>query len=64
MNSAFNEKGQGLTEYLILLLLIALTSVAAARTIGTRVKAKLEEAANHINSDITISTSPNNGSSN
>jgi len=54
MKLHLNESGQGLTEYLILILLIALTSVAAARTIGTRVKSKLQEAANHINSDITI----------
>ena len=49
-----DQKGQSLTEYLILLLLIALTSAAAAKTIGGRVRGKLMEAADHINSDITI----------
>lgn len=48
------QDGQGLTEYLILLLLISVVSIAAAKALGGTVKSKLEEARNHINSDVSI----------
>ncbi|MGZ3698830.1 MAG: Flp family type IVb pilin [Bdellovibrionota bacterium] len=49
-----NENGQGLTEYLILLLLISVVSIAGAKALGGTIKAKIQEARNHINSDVTI----------
>lgn len=49
-----NESGQGLTEYLILLMLISVVSIAAAKTLGSTIKTKLQDARNHINQDITV----------
>lgn len=46
--------GQGLTEYIALLLLIAVACFAATRGLGGIVKSKITEARNHINSDISI----------
>jgi Flp pilus assembly pilin Flp len=43
-----DERGQGLSEYLILVLLIAVGSIAAARTLGGTVKGKIEMANRHI----------------
>lgn len=39
-----NQSGQTLTEYLVLLMLVAIVGIAAARTFGKSVKAKIEEA--------------------
>ena len=50
-----NDKtGQGLTEYLILILLVAVVSIAAAKSLGKTVKDKLQQAREHINSDVSI----------
>lgn len=49
-----NSSGQGLTEYLILLLLIAVVSIAAAKSLGTTIKKKLQMARSHINSDVVL----------
>ena len=38
-----SRSGQALSEYLILTLLIALGSLAAARTLGTTLKGKFED---------------------
>jgi Flp pilus assembly pilin Flp len=48
------QQGQGLTEYLILLLLISMASLATAKALGGIIKSKLEEAKRHINSQITL----------
>lgn len=45
-----NESGQGLTEYITLLLLIAVLSIGVTQTLGKRVKQKIEEASNQIDS--------------
>ncbi len=37
-----NESGQGMSEYLILVLLIAVGSIAAAKTVGQTVYSKLD----------------------
>lgn len=49
-----NNKGQGLTEYLILLLLISVASIVTVRTLGGTIKMKLQQAQNHINSDAVL----------
>jgi Flp pilus assembly pilin Flp len=36
-----NDSGQGLSEYLILALLIVVGSIAASRTLGTTIQTKL-----------------------
>ncbi len=48
------EGGQGLTEYMILLVLIALVSIGAAKTLGTTIKEKIQTARRHIHSDINF----------
>ena len=45
-----NESGQGLTEYLILLILIAVTCIGVVQTLGSRVEEKLKKAHEKINS--------------
>ena len=44
-----NDRGQGLTEYLILLLLIAVISIAATQSLGKTIKSKLQSARKQIN---------------
>jgi Flp pilus assembly pilin Flp len=49
-----NNQGQGLTEYITLVLLIAIVSIAATKTLGTRIKSKITEASDHINKEISL----------
>jgi Flp pilus assembly pilin Flp len=49
-----SEDGQGLTEYIILLLLVSVISIAAVKGLGSTIKSKIQEAKNHINSDVSI----------
>jgi Flp pilus assembly pilin Flp len=37
-----NRSGQGLSEYMILAMLIVVGSIAASKTLGTTIKTKLE----------------------
>ena len=37
-----NQSGQGLSEYMILAMLIVVGSIAASKTLGTTIKTKLE----------------------
>lgn len=54
-NSAIcNQSGQGLTEYLILLMLIAVVSIASAKTLGNTVKEKIQQARRHIDSEVVL----------
>jgi Flp pilus assembly pilin Flp len=53
-NTVIDNRGQGLTEYIALVLLIAVVSIAATKALGGTVKMKLQEARDHINSDITV----------
>lgn len=50
-----NEKGQGLTEYLMLVLMISVVSIAATKALGNTVKRKIQEAREQINNEVTIS---------
>ena len=38
----WNRDGQGLSEYIILVMLIAVCSIAASRVLGTTLRTKLE----------------------
>ena len=49
-----DQSGQGLTEYITLLLLIAVISIGVTQTLGKRIKDKIREASEHINSEITL----------
>lgn len=44
-----NRRGQGLTEYLILMVLISLVSIAAVKSLGGTIQRKLQMAREHIN---------------
>ena len=52
------SQGQGLTEYLILLVLISLVSIAAVKSLGGTIQRKLQMAREHING-ISMDGSPN-----
>ncbi len=43
-----DRKGQGLTEYLILMILVCLVSVAAVRTMGSTIREKVEGIQRHV----------------
>ena len=43
-----SNSGQGLTEYLILLVLISLVSIAAVRSLGGTIQRKMSMVRNHI----------------
>jgi Flp pilus assembly pilin Flp len=49
-----NEKGQSLTEYIILLVLVSLVTVGAAKSVGKTIRNKMETARSHILSDINF----------
>lgn len=49
-NPILNSSGQGLTEYLILLILIAVSAIIAVNTLGNTVKDKIQGAQKAINS--------------
>ena len=53
-NTLESESGQGLTEYLMIMILVAVVSIAAVKSLGTTVKQKIQEARQHINEDITL----------
>ncbi len=49
-----NNKGQGLTEYITLLVLVSLVAVGATKSVGKLIREKIETARRHINSDINF----------
>ena len=49
-SSLTNESGQGLTEYLMIMILVAVVSIVAVQSLGKTVKGKIQEARDHINS--------------
>ena len=49
-----NQSGQGLMEYLILVILVAGVAIAAAKTLGTTVKSKIELVQRHIDKDVKL----------
>jgi len=50
-----NQNGQGLTEYLILLVLVSVACITAVTTLGNTIKDKLQIARSKINSGISMS---------
>ncbi len=54
MSKNLRTSGQGLTEYLILLLLVSMGSIAIATSLGGTIQKKLKLAKDHINSDVTL----------
>lgn len=53
-NSLHNESGQGLTEYITLLVLVALVAVGATQSLGKKIREKIKTATSHVNSDINF----------
>jgi len=49
-----DEKGQGLTEYITLLLLISVFSIVATKSLGGTIKDKIQQAREHINKDVSL----------
>lgn len=49
-----DEKGQGLTEYLILVLLIAVISIGATKSLGKTIKQKIQMAREHISQEVGL----------
>jgi Flp pilus assembly pilin Flp len=49
-----DQKGQGLTEYITLLLLVSVCSIAAAKTLGTTIKRNIQQARDHIDKGLTV----------
>ncbi len=54
MKNIIKQSGQGLTEYLILVLLISVVSIAAAKSLGKTIKTKLETVKRQIHSEVVI----------
>ena len=49
-----NQEGQGLTEYITIVVLVSLAAVAAAASLGKSVKGKIRDAQKHIETQILI----------
>lgn len=49
-----NQAGQGLTEYLILLILVSVISIGAVQTLGKIVKKKFQVARDNINRKVDL----------
>ena len=49
-----NQKGQSLTEYITLLLLISVISIVAAKTLGQTIKKKIGEAQREIDQKVSL----------
>lgn len=58
-----DQKGQGLTEYIMLMLLVCLISVGIVGSLGKAIKSKLEVAKDHINKEITLGDKKNSNES-
>ncbi len=49
-----NQSGQGLTEYLTILVLVSILAIAAVTTLGSRIREKIQIAGKRIHSGITF----------
>jgi Flp pilus assembly pilin Flp len=49
-----NNRGQGLTEYITLLVLVSLVGVGVTKTLGKKIRTKISLAAKHVNEDISF----------
>ena len=48
------QAGQALTEYIILVLMIAVVSVTVTRSLGKTIKGKLRMARDHISQEVSL----------
>ena len=49
-----NNRGQSLTEYITLMVLVCLVAVGATKSLGTTIREKIKTARRHVNSDINF----------
>lgn len=49
-----NESGQSLTEYLILMLLVAVVSIAGVKTMGSTIRTKIDSVRKAIHEDVDV----------
>lgn len=49
-----NNKGQGMTEYMIILMLVAITCIATMKAVGSGINARLDDARKKINENIRL----------
>ncbi len=61
MFTIHDNRGQGLTEYLLLLILVAVVSIASVKSLGGVVKQKLISARNEINQQVVFDNQGPNG---
>lgn len=54
-----SQSGQGLTEYLMILMLVSVVALGVMSTLGREIKAKLQVVKNHINKEISPDSSGN-----
>lgn len=57
MQAIKNSRGQGLTEYLILMILIAIVAIGASQQLGTAIKGRIDSTKEHINAKLKMPTS-------
>lgn len=51
-----NQSGQGLTEYITILILVSLVAVGVSRQMGNKIKSKISQATTAISRDIQVNT--------
>ncbi|MGK5089354.1 hypothetical protein WDW86_17525 [Bdellovibrionota bacterium FG-2] len=56
-----SEDGQGLTEYIMLMLLISVVSIGVTRTLGAKIKDKIVHATTAIEGGIVIANDAHSG---
>ena len=49
-----DNKGQGLTEYITLLVLVSLVAVGATKSLGKNLRDKIRTARDHVSKDINF----------
>jgi Flp pilus assembly pilin Flp len=54
LQSNKKDLGQGLVEYILLLILVSLVAVAATKSLGNTIRDKIKTAKKHVLSDITF----------
>jgi len=58
-----NNRGQGMTEYLVLLMLVAVASISTVVGLGGTIRAKIKEAKDQINKQVTANVGSEKGQS-
>ncbi|MBL7714876.1 MAG: hypothetical protein JNL01_05370 [Bdellovibrionales bacterium] len=53
-NPIQNQKGQGLTEYLILLILVGIISIVSVQSLGKTIQAKIKLAREKIHTEVDL----------